>query len=1286
MKSRQGTVSRPGSHRAAPPLVALALAWGLCFNAAWATTPLADRPVLSGITPPGNVALALSVEYPTVVSVAHLDTDYDPDKSYIGYFDHRKCYAYVWNATESERHFAPAGLAASRRCTGANSAKWSGNFLNWATMQTIDPFRMALTGGYRVRDTTTETWLEKAYASGQGGTSNFPDRGLSSGGRISDATPFDSWSRLNLRIQGIGNTLRFTNSNNTSDLYSDPLQSVYNPADAVANDRSYEVSVRVKVCDSSAAAGGLEPNCTAYPAGTSKPTGLLQQYAERMRFSVFGYLNDHTSTRDGGVLRAKQKFLGPTYRLTPTASPTANAANEWAADTGIFITNPDGADATASTAAFGVAINDSGVVNYLNKFGQVALAGGVARTTSSWYKGLDPVGELYYAALRYLKNQGNVAEWSSMGIASATTRTRWMDGFPVITEWGDPLQYSCQRSVILGIGDVNTWNDKNLPGVSMTASEPTKPAAVSGDTTVNAATATNKVGALHGMGATLGSTLNLGSGGQSGYHIAGLAYAANTTDIRPDDPAQPKTRGKQTVQTYWMDVLEYSTYRESNQYYLATKYGGFTVPDDFDPWTRATDLPLAWWSTSGETAHTTTTQARPDNYFVASRPDNVVSGLTRAFERINEGFRQFTTAFSTSAPQVAQSGVASYSARYEPSDWSGEVVGSTTTFDATTGQPTQTVAWSFSTQLDAQASGSGWDTGRRIATWNPATGAAVAFRHANLSTAQRTALDTSYRTGDDSADYVNYLRGQRLHETSSSDSSSARAYRSRSRLLGDIVNSRPRVVGAPNEPWSSATNPGYSTFKTTHAARTPVVYVGSNAGMLHAINGNLSGAGAGTELFAYVPGRLAEGPTGAPGTTGLAARGNPALQHKYFVDASPMVIDIDFARTVGSGSATPDWRTLLVSGLGKGGKSYFAIDVTDPSTWTTESAVAGKVLWEFTDADLGYTFGEPQIVKTQQHGWVMVFGSGYNNTDGVGYIYIVNPRTGALIQKISTGVGSPTSQAGLAHVQAFLLDRTDGTADSLYAGDLLGNLWRLDLTPATGAYAAPTRLATLADSGGTAQPVTTRPLVVVQPGNQRRWVTVGTGQLLDTADLSSTQQQTMYAIVDGTARRFNATAPAGFSFPLARNNLLGLSDIRNAIVLNLSNELGWRFDLPTVASGPSYRVSTESTSFFGVVEFLAMSPASDDPCRAGQSRAYAIDLGTGQSNLLASDGTTLPFYAVTDGVATEQRSLSVSQSGQIGRRRLVVCTDQGGCQALNTRTPPGIGLRRLNWRELILAD
>jgi type IV pilus assembly protein PilY1 len=255
-----------------------------------ATTPLADQPVFSSKDVPGNLALALSVEFPTAVSVAHTG-DYSTSKTYLGYFDPNKCYLYSYNVSEPLRHFYPAGLATNRACTGTDNTKWSGNYLNWATMQTIDPFRWALTGGYRVVDTVSETILEKARATGQGGTGNFPNRTTTSNGVVADHTPF-GWNNFKMRIQGLGNKMRFSESGNIDDPATD-----YDPSVAVVGNTVYEVSVRVKVCDTGAAAGGLESNCVAYPDGNYKPIGLLQENAHLFRYSAFGYLNDNNLNR-----------------------------------------------------------------------------------------------------------------------------------------------------------------------------------------------------------------------------------------------------------------------------------------------------------------------------------------------------------------------------------------------------------------------------------------------------------------------------------------------------------------------------------------------------------------------------------------------------------------------------------------------------------------------------------------------------------------------------------------------------------------------------------------------------------------------------------------------------------------------------------------------------------------------------------------------------------------------------------------------------------------------------
>src|SRR5690606_23678338 len=102
--------------------------------------------------------------------------------TYAGYFDSGKCYQYHYSQNEPERHFYPVSWTNDHRCTSSN-APWSGNFLNWAATQTIDPFRKALTGGYRVRDTPNETWLEKARQDGQDvDPSLYPNRRLPANG------------------------------------------------------------------------------------------------------------------------------------------------------------------------------------------------------------------------------------------------------------------------------------------------------------------------------------------------------------------------------------------------------------------------------------------------------------------------------------------------------------------------------------------------------------------------------------------------------------------------------------------------------------------------------------------------------------------------------------------------------------------------------------------------------------------------------------------------------------------------------------------------------------------------------------------------------------------------------------------------------------------------------------------------------------------------------------------------------------------------------------------------
>jgi type IV pilus assembly protein PilY1 len=709
------------------------------------------------------------------------------------------------------------------------------------------------------------------------------------------------------------------------------------------------------------------------------------------------------------------------------------------------------------------------------------------------------------------------------------------------------------------------------------------------------------------------------------------------------------------------------------------------VPDSYDPYARTTDIPEAWWTTTGELVGS---QKRPDNYFTASNPAQMVTGLTRAFAKAAADLRAFTTSFATSLPQIALSGSASYGAKYDASDWSGEIVASSVTYNVTTRQPEITPVWSFSAKLATQIAGTGWNTNRRMITWNPSTATGVPFRWADISTAQQGTLDTIYRSGADGADYLNYLRGDPTHEEASSTGS--KMYRTRTNVVGDISGSKVKPVGKPSAQFSDAANPGYSAFKTANASRATILYVGSNAGMMHAIEGELTAGSPGREIFAYVPSALYDGPTGTPIVNGLQSRGDPDFTHKPLVDGPIAVFDVNLGRTVG-GSGT-NWRTMLVGSLGKGGKSYYAIDVTNPAALTSESLAAAKVMWEFSHTDLGYTYGEPAAVKTKKYGWVLIFGSGYNNADGKGYFFIVNPRTGLLLEKIGTGAGTSTAQAGMAQVEAFVPDRTDYTADAVYAGDLLGNIWRLDLTAASGAYPAPVKLATLTNAAGAAVPVTTRPLIINHARLNRRFVTVGTGRLLDISDISSTQAQLFAAIADGTGSSFSVdstmtTAPAtmprqpsGITFPVVRSNLKENTDLTVPVSVDFTTQAGWWLDLGTSAAGLGWRVVTDSSAFDGRVTFAAMLPNGDVCSPNGISRLYSIDVGTGESQLLNALGDTVAYLPSTSNII-ETRTYSVDGKGE-----LFVSDDRGVTRRADTRARATLGLRRLNWRELPLAD
>lgn len=1184
------SVHRPSRWGASRLMLAVALWTSFVPVSRAADTALADVPISSSQEAvPANVMLALSVEFPTALSHANFsqgkngvaalpanstaDPYFETTRRYLGYFDPAKCYTF----SDTDGYFKYSSDANSTDYSCAN--QWSGNYLNWATMQVVDLFRWAMTGGARETDEPADftgsspkgiTVLKKAWSNSQGQQKNFPNKVLSSS-LISKYTALGGNGNKNLIaiVLDKGINVEFSYSSNDS-------------AGTVV--KSYPV--RVLVCDGTdTTKHEYQDNfyCQKYQNDEKsktvyKPVGLIQKNINKMRFGAVSYLNLNNSTygedgalqaRDGGVLKAqirdtKQEILA----------------------TGAFPRDPfpddKGGDAD---------VTRTGAINFLNLFGY----------RSGSYKRYDNVSEMYAVALRYLlgpSGVGNVAAFSNMPTGlTASQIVNIKDDFPVITRWDDPMFSalnggSCQKQFIIGIGDTNTCCDSNLSG---------------GFAPINSAVS----GELF-AGETAAAWVRKISGyDENKDYIAGLAYAANTKALRSDFP-------KMRIKTFWVDALEYSVKAPNNQYEKAAKYGAFTeseggngVPDNGE------------WNVFGKTYNNV---AIPDAYFPASDPDLLLAGLSSAFSQINSLIGAGAGAGLTS-PTISEtlSSDATFQTRYNSLYWSGDVRGmKIDSIDVSTGAINTTMKWSAAARLDKDVAGDGWSNTRNVVAVKSSGLGGVPFTMNDLSSTQKAALGA---TTAEQLNVLNYLRG----DTSKQSTLSVRnAFRYRPSVLGDIVDSGAVFVGAPAEVYVDAYNPGYSTFKANNAGRKPVVYVGANDGMLHAFDARVDSDDGGKELFALVPNAVFKGPDNQPGTSGLRALADNGYLHHYYVNATPFVRDVDFNRAgTSTAAASSDWRTLLVVGLGKGGRSYVAVDVTNPGAFTSDTAVAGKVLWEFTHEDMGFSYGRPMIVKTRKWGWVVIVAAGYNNTlgtsdgssPGKGVLFVLNPKTGALLQKIKTSAGSAANPAGLAHISGYVPDYADMKLDQLYAGDLLGNLWRFDFTSATAEVPdQATPIAKLESSGtNVAQPITTEPLVEIA-SDLVRYVFVGTGRLLHTSDRENTQAQTFYALRDGTVTNPYSDVtgapnqlPGGVAFPVMRKDMVQVTSLIEGVTLADGKPMGWFYDLTGRRGTLAEQVVINPQANEGLVSWIGTLMNQDKCNPGGESAAYAVKYGTAKS-------------------------------------------------------------------------
>lgn len=726
-----------------------------------------------------------------------------------------------------------------------------------------------------------------------------------------------------------------------------------------------------------------------------------------------------------------------------------------------------------------------------------------------------------------------------------------------------------------------------------------------------------------------------------------------------------------------------------------------------------------------------------------------------------------------------KTGAQIYIAAYNPNNWAGQMTANDLLYDTTSGAVTLATSpnWDAACGLTGGTCAATGATGitalapssRKILSWNGTQGVSFTWpatvSTSTLTAAQKTALsDDSSNTNGEYR--LNYLRGDRNEEQSSSG-----IFRTRASVLGDIINSSPTWVGPPMAPYPSSSlalsttwkdnlfpnqtlaenatgATTYGTFQTNSGVRQNVVYVGSNDGFLHGFRTGFYNAASnyvgndttkpndGAETIAYIPAAVVK-TIHSNSEAGLDFS-SPNYGHNYSIDATAGNGDVFYGN---------NWHTWLVGGLGYGGQAIYALDVTDPSSSNFIEGNASNLVkgeWAYSSDtssiwnNLGKTFGTPQIRRFHNGKWGAVFGNGYcfkttnspaasndstcqnSNTGHAGlYVMLLDADGTPSFKFLDTGNGTTTKPNGLSYVTPVDLD-DDHITDYVYAGDLLGNIWRFDLSsdnPLNWAVSSTTPLFTAPAN----QPITTQLMVSASKAptdtNPRIILNFGTGiqvpQTLSDADTYSAATQSMYGIWDwnmgdwnnksstkyaflastaGPSGALNNTSLAKQTFtPNGSTRTIGSNSIcwKDSATINNCTlfRYGWYADLSssTVNSTTVYEqiIHTPIISA-GAFIFNTTIPAANTPTSCTTTSAsgwtFALDpsTGSGLSGFFSGNSTDTAGYALALNATGSPAVVNVK--GQ----PVLITKNAPGANSPGTATKlyPKTQGNRINWIQL----
>jgi type IV pilus assembly protein PilY1 len=363
------------------------------------------------------------------------------------------------------------------------------------------------------------------------------------------------------------------------------------------------------------------------------------------------------------------------------------------------------------------------------------------------------------------------------------------------------------------------------------------------------------------------------------------------------------------------------------------------------------------------------------------------------------------------------------------------------------GLPSESPLWEAQSKLTTTDPGS-----RNIYTAK--SGSRVSFTSTNVNDAD-LGISGSGSCNPACQDLIKHVRGYDPYDIDGDTNTSE----SRSTKLADIFHSQAVIVGDPSTFFKDQGYSGTGGFYDTKKGRTKVLIAGANDGMLHAFD-----AATGAEKWAFVPPSLLTNLKTMKSRWDTYKATGSAGEHLYYVDASPRVSDVWIhSSDTDTSKSVDEWRTVLINGLRKGGKTYFALDITD----TTNPVY----LWEFpksTDATtlalVGQSWSDPTIGRVKIEGgdgelyerWVAFIGGGWDESEGkkvtpeaaqARAFFVVDIKTGEILWQFKYGATGENQymKYSMAASPTAVDTNSDGYIDRVYMGDLAGQVWVFDL-------------------------------------------------------------------------------------------------------------------------------------------------------------------------------------------------------------------------------------------------